>query len=309
MPVPHGHLNHPAETGLEEFRGRIRVATGLKIPYYRTSPLGRGDHHFTKAVIVVHGRLRNADDYFQRVIAAARLSGCQQTTLIIAPRFQKECDHPAADEQYWTGNWNQGNLSVNHPRISSFAVIDEIFARLSDSSKFPRLNQIVIAGHSGGGQFANRYAAGGTATDRPDIEVRYLVMNPSSFVYLDEYRRDKDRTWVKPDVLNYNGYKYGLNDLNAYLKRAGAEKMRANMFTRRVWYLGGMEDTESENLDDDSRAMVQGGNRYERWKTYRLHVARFSKWKTVAVFEAIDGIGHSGQEMFSSSAARRVMFD
>ena len=80
----------------------------------------------------------------------------------------------------------------------------------------------MIAGHSAGGQFANRFAAAHPAQP----ETRYIVANPSSYLYLDAQRRED--LWLdkfsipKSDVcFNYNHYKYGTEILNAYMLARG----------------------------------------------------------------------------------------
>ena len=78
-------------------------------------------------------------------------------------------------------------------RLSSFAVADRLLAELSDAKRFPNLRRIVLAGHSAGGQFVNRYVAVGRlgesgAGPARRLEYRFLVANPSSYLYLDGRR-------------------------------------------------------------------------------------------------------------------------
>ena len=66
---------------------------------------------------------------------AAELAGQSATTLVIAPQFLNETDvavHPVADTVLrWQGNeWMAGGESTAPFRLSSYAALDEIIARL-----------------------------------------------------------------------------------------------------------------------------------------------------------------------------------
>ena len=116
-----------------------------------------------RVLIIVHGRLRNAQTYLQSGEHAAELAGQSATTLVIAPQFLNETDvaqHPVADTVLrWQGNeWMAGGESTAPFRLSSYDALDEIIARLGDRQQFPDLKQIVVAGHSGGAQVVQRYA-------------------------------------------------------------------------------------------------------------------------------------------------------
>jgi hypothetical protein len=50
------------------------------------------------------------------------------------------------------------------------------------------LKHIVIAGHSGGGQYTLRYAMASQVDDTEGVAVSYVVSNPDALVYLDELR-------------------------------------------------------------------------------------------------------------------------
>ncbi len=54
---------------------------------YRTWPLETRNEAITRAVIVVHGAGRDADNYFRNALAAAFLAGALDDTVVIAPRI------------------------------------------------------------------------------------------------------------------------------------------------------------------------------------------------------------------------------
>jgi trehalose 6-phosphate synthase len=71
---------------------------------------------------------------------------------------------------------------------------------------FPDLKTVVLAGHSGGGQLVHRYAVVGkapAALASAGIHLRYVVANPSSYVYFSDARpalnahcREFNRCWT-----------------------------------------------------------------------------------------------------------------
>ena len=122
-----------------------------------------GDADVTRAIIVVHGTNRNGNDYFERAVAAADAMGLEELTLVVAPTFQTIDDGPRSDEPYWTsGGWKRGHLSSSSgptPRVSSYAAIDRILGIVTDRTRFPAVEDVVVTGHSAGGQVAHRFAA------------------------------------------------------------------------------------------------------------------------------------------------------
>ena len=165
--VPAAENDHWAE--------RLTFSTGRSAGYIASAPLRQAQPQVQIAVLVVDGSNRDDEGNFARIMAAARASGKGPTTLVIAPRFKTADDQPAADEHVWTkDDWPSGDLSHDGKdaagRLSSFAVLDRLFAELSDTTRFPGLRRIVLVGHSAGGQLVNRYVAvgrlGETAEER-----------------------------------------------------------------------------------------------------------------------------------------------
>ena len=116
-----------------------------------------------RALIVIHGRLRNAQTYLHSVEQAATRAGQLSTTLIIAPQFLNESDTARhslpADILRWHANdWMAGAPATSPAPLSSYAALDQILERLADGKRYPALHEIVVAGHSGGAQGVQRYA-------------------------------------------------------------------------------------------------------------------------------------------------------
>src|SRR5271156_222612 len=54
---------------------------------YRTYSLDTRNESITRALLVVHGAGRDADNYFRTALAAAFLAGALENTVVVAPRF------------------------------------------------------------------------------------------------------------------------------------------------------------------------------------------------------------------------------
>ena len=54
---------------------------------YRTYPLDVRNEKITRALIMVHGAGRDADNYFRTALAATFLAGAFDDTIVISPRF------------------------------------------------------------------------------------------------------------------------------------------------------------------------------------------------------------------------------
>src|SRR6266704_3042398 len=54
---------------------------------YRTYPIEAPNPQITRALVMVHGAGRDADNYFRTAVAAAFLAGALDDTIVISPRF------------------------------------------------------------------------------------------------------------------------------------------------------------------------------------------------------------------------------
>jgi pimeloyl-ACP methyl ester carboxylesterase len=168
--------------------------------YFGTSSLD-GDASVTRALIIVHGVLRDADYYYDTGVIAAAAGHALDQTLVIAPQFVERSElqgHALSPlTLYWNSKWPGGSDAVSPAPISTYDVFDAMIARLSDARRFPKLREIVLAGHSAGGQIVQRYAVVGRSPqlDRgARIPVHLVVSNPSSYFYFTDWRRCRKRT-------------------------------------------------------------------------------------------------------------------
>src|SRR5438093_8382229 len=105
---------------------------------YRTYALDAANPLITRALVMVHGAGRDADNYFRTAIASAFLAGALDDTIVISPRFassERGCqDRLAANEISWscTGDsWRWGGVASSDNRVTSYDLADELLRKLA----------------------------------------------------------------------------------------------------------------------------------------------------------------------------------
>jgi hypothetical protein len=285
------------------------------LPYCRNQRLGELRDTIQRAVIVIHGKQRNAKSYFDAVSRLANEEGHAQDTLVIALQFLTQADVTAnklpANVLYWDKEgWKHGMKSVNGAHLSSFEVLDRVLKRLIDQN--PNLHQIVIAGHSAGAQFVQKHAAG----RRLDLsswkgQLHYVVTNPGTYMYLTS-ERPEDPKGCKD---TYNDYRYGVeNNRLDYFMGTSPDSLWKKMAEYPLTLMLGDEDTDEKEGDTTCPALAQGKSRFERGKQfYRLtakslpaHVpgADLSRFKLLV----IPHVGHEFERMWDSRCGRNLLF-
>jgi hypothetical protein len=147
---------------------RMNLGNNITFPYHASSHLANGGN-YTLALVIQHGAMRNAEQYFCSFKGLMQEQGYRdfRDVLIIAPNFNYETDslvHP--NDVYWNaskpwGDWRVGAESdpsccgnkgrVGTPMtVSSFTVLDHILATLTSRRLFPKMNKISYVGHSAG---------------------------------------------------------------------------------------------------------------------------------------------------------------
>ncbi|MEX3773986.1 alpha/beta hydrolase [Pseudomonas sp. MYb118] len=278
--------------------------------------IGPAPTKIERVLIVIHGRLRNAETYRQNAERTVEQAGQSANTLVIAPQFLNDTDaasHPVADSVLrWQGNdWMAGGLSTAPFAVSSFAALDQIIARLGDRRQFPDVKDVVIVGHSGGAQVVQRYAMLGHK--QPELEaagvhVRYVVANPSSYAYFDERR---PVAFSHARCADYNRWKYGLADLPAYAEGQTPRQLEDNYVQRDIVYLLGQQDIDPNHpaLDKSCEAKAQGPNRLARGRNYFEYLKRRHPQGLNQQLLEVPGVGHNGGEMLMSVEGQKALFN
>ncbi|VIO81529.1 alpha/beta hydrolase [Bradyrhizobium ivorense] len=295
-----------------------RIAVGAAaFPVYLSTDWSNPLPDIARAVLVLHGVLRNADDYFRAALSAQAAAGeAGKTTLMIAPQFLIEPDVDAfklpADMLRWSlYGWQGGEPALAPDPASSFDALDAILARLGDKKLFPNLKQVVVFGHSGGGQVVQRYAIatkGDQALIREGIGVRFVVANPSSYAYFTKQRPMPE---IAANCHGYNRWKFGMDDRPPYLAAPSAAELEQAYVARRVIYLLGTLDTDPNHpaLDKSCMAEAEGPYRYARGHAYVAAMqARDSGTPNHSVWD-VPGVGHEGGKMLNSPCGLTAVFD
>src|SRR6059058_5763633 len=123
---------------------------------YSTYALDKKNEQIVRALIVVHGQGRDADNYFRTSLAATFLANAFNDTIVISPRLASNngtsCnDTLAATEVNWPcggDSWRSGGVATNNPKLTSYDFMDAIVRALANKTNFPNLKAIVISGHS-----------------------------------------------------------------------------------------------------------------------------------------------------------------
>jgi pimeloyl-ACP methyl ester carboxylesterase len=317
-----------------------------RLQVYRSYPLDVRNDGVQRALVMVHGGLRLAADQFTNELAAAFIDGALGDTVLVAPRFASNTSAPsstdpfacldalAAEEANWicedarADSWRNGSPATGNPNVTSFDFADEIVRRLADKTTFPNLKHIVIAGHSGGGQYALRYAMATRIHEIAGPSVSYVVSNPDALIYLDGLRPTPAAyppaaagpRFLPPvsgepfvpfaDARNcatFDDWQYGLRGRAGYTAALTDEQLQRQLASRPVTYLlGGADIVPFGGFDDSCPAMAQGPTRLARGLAYAAYInERYGARHQVVV---VDACGHDDRCMFTSKQALPLLF-
>jgi pimeloyl-ACP methyl ester carboxylesterase len=296
---------------------RISVGDQGVLPLYVSRDWDKPLPGITRAVVILHGVLRNADVYYRSAeLAQAAAGETGRSALLIAPQFLTDIDVDAFDLSPDTLRWSREGWEGGDPALapspaSSFDTLDAILARLADRRIFPDLKQVVVAGHSGGGQVVQRYAIAGrgeAALTREAIAVRYVVANPSSYAYFSPERPDGA---IAASCPGYDNWKYGMGRRPPYLADASPAELEQRYVARQVIYLLGTRDTDPNHsvLDKSCMAEAQGPFRYARGHAYAAAMAARDAGTPNHVTWDVPGVAHSGEKMLTSPCGLAALFD
>jgi pimeloyl-ACP methyl ester carboxylesterase len=305
---------------------------------YRTFSLSTRNTAVHRALIMVHGTNRNADHYFKTATSAAFLAGALEDTVVIAPSFlssDKGCaDKLQADEVSWScrgDSWRSGGTSTSNKNLTSFDFVDELLRRLADKKVFPNLTNIVIAGHSAGGQFVSRYEMANRVGDSLGVTVSYVVANPSSYAWPDATRvlpaddglpENAVAGWKEEaphtaftygpfdasKVPTYDRWPYGLeNRTGGYTVGMTDEQLKKQLASRPTTYLLSQVDTlPLGGFDGSPSAMVQGATRRARGEAFVKYINQQLGSTNKALI--IPECGHNDRCVYTTDAVLPVIF-
>jgi len=291
-------------------------------PVYANHDLKGDLSKIRQVVMVMHGLHRNGDQYFATAQRLLEQSGRDpQEVLLIAPNFPGKQDQSKGFTQmplWGTRDWAAGLDAQGVAfSLSSFKVMDDLVRKVTESPGFEGVATVIIAGHSAGGQFVQRYAALNQVDETirtRGLDLRYVVANPSSFLYFTP-QRPEDKTfkdYPAEQCPDFNQYRYGMENMIPYAKIQSSQEQFKRYSHRAVTYLMGGNDTDPNHklLDKTCPALAQGATRLSRAKSYiryeRFLVGRATKINHLA-YEVQD-VGHNQEKMFGSSCGMMSLF-
>ncbi|MCY1203625.1 hypothetical protein D9M72_151300 [compost metagenome] len=299
-----------------------------KMPVYANRKLDRDDlRDIRQVIVVIHGVKRDADRYYETVDELlARNPARARDTLILAPRYSGSIDSGFGGMAAWRkASWEDGEDSVQaagRPApVSAFQVLDDLLRSLDDRKRLPALAGIALAGHSAGAQLVQRYAVLNNVDGplrRDGLALRYVIANPSSYLYLTNERPRADGKGYAPYERGicptYNQYKYGTDKLPSYARETDESRLFVRYAARDVTYLLGGADNNPEHrlLDKTCGAEAQGATRLARGVGYAQYeyVLAARGAKPVALHRRayeVAGVGHDNKGMFGSVCGARAL--
>lgn len=305
---------------------------------YTTRSLDTPNPRMRRALIMVHGTLRNPDHYFDTAVTAAFLGRALDDTIVIAPRIASadgRChDQLAPNEVSYSclgDSWRSGGTSASNPDITSFDFVDQILRKLADKSKFPNMHAIVVAGHSAGGQFVARYQMANRIHETLGVPVTYVVANPSSYAWPDSTRpkpvddgapENAKAAWDSEKVhINfsygpfdasacpkYDQWPAGLEDrTSGYTKGTSDDQLLKQLVSRPVTFLLSQVDVlPLGGFDSSCPAMAQGATRRARGEAYLKYVNERFGAKHEA--QIVPECGHNDRCVYTTDAVLPVIF-
>jgi len=307
---------------------------------YTTFRLDARNPRIRRALVMVHGTLRNPDHYFATATGAGFLAGALNDTVIIAPAFHsadgKYCqDHLQPGEVSWRcggDSWRSGGTAASDPSLTSFDFMDQILRRLADRRIFPNMAVIVVAGHSAGGQFISRYEMANRVGDKLGIPVRYVVANPSSYAWPDATRalpvgdgapanavagwKDEDPhtnfsygAFDAAKAPTYDKWPYGLEKrTSGYTAGMSDDQLRRQLASRTTFYLLSQVDTlPLGGFDGSPNAMAQGATRRARGEAFVKYL-REHLGATHSSILIVPECGHNDRCVYTTDSVLAVIF-
>ncbi len=228
-----------------------------------------------RMIMVMHGTLRNADEYRDHSQRMAERFGA----LIVAPKFD--------ETRFPSRRYHRGGIlredGFAAPRSEwTYAFIPEIARKIREQEGKPSL-PFILLGHSAGGQFLVRLAGFyDTGAER------IVAANPGSDLFPT---RDMP-------------FGYGFGKLPAEL--SSDEVIRQYFAAPLTLYLGGSDNGYDEYLDTSKEAMAQGPGRRQRGQAcfeFARNLAAARGWKFNWRLVIAPGVNHDHQQMFEHAQA------
>ena len=226
-------------------------------------------------LVVMPGRGRNADDYRDDWLAAARTEGA----ILIVPEFP--------DTQYSTSDYNLGHMVDESGDVVSeaewtFSMVEGLFGYVAEEVKSTQAG-FYLYGHSAGGQFVHRFML----FMRDNRVIRAVSANSGWYTVPDQ---DTDFPY---------GLRQGPGDKDTDLERMLAQPLTVLLGSEDI-------DPDADGLRSNAESDEQGATRFDRgFYFFRTgqgvaeHMETAFAWE----IEIVNGVGHSNAGMVEEAAA------
>ncbi|PWN94702.1 hypothetical protein FA09DRAFT_284776, partial [Tilletiopsis washingtonensis] len=299
---------------------RSLVINGATQPLYIENTK---DYTKIKRVIIGQpGKPRDAWKYsnlFRNSLICAVANSSVPTTLadvlIAAPMWLDEEDAQAGAAQstdlYWSnGGWSVGSQSrgPNGASVSTFEVMDRLIDRFLNTTEFPAVTSIIVAGHSLGASFAQRYAMLRKPTSQ-DASISFWVGNPGAYVWPTSERP------VQPASSNCSSsvdeWAYGIGGSLPAYRISDVNRNKTGVyqeyFGRRVQYALGLEDDGPG--DTHCEAQYQGSSHLERGQNMEKALDGLPGGKPAShTFNYVPNTSHEDYKMMANAASQDYLF-
>jgi hypothetical protein len=223
------------------------------LPYYEQT--GKDATKIKRVVLVQPGKPRDSWKYINLIrnaltCAASREWGVDMSTILVAGAAWLNKDDASAGaaqaNDLYFGDWSGAGLSAGpgDTTVTSFKAFDQLVEKYFDKSKYPNLNNVVLAGHSLGASFTQRYAMLRNPTS-DDPNMIFWMGNPGAYVWPTDTRPVMNNGTCDGQ---FNDWPYGLNDTDPknvpiYARKGfNPQQTVATYFSRSVHYNLGLLD-------------------------------------------------------------------
>lgn len=289
-----------------------------------------------RAIVVWPGKPRDIWKYANLMMNARSVAvsdnfvkqgASNDSFLIVAPAMLNQMDLAAgaahSNELVFHGSgWQRGAPSRNPPMkhaVTSYAAVDQIIDQLFNKNTYPNLNQVVVAGHSMGGQAAQRYALM-KKTKVYDNNMRFWIGNPGSWAWLIDSRPYMNANVTCQAENAWDTWPYGLDGnqtkLTPYAKRdvvANKTYVVDRFLNRQVSYALALLDIGAG--DTHCPAKWQGGNHLDRGSQFVLQFANTTtllkgQFPPKHTLDYIANVSHQDYAMYSTNMSiQRLFYD
>ncbi|KAE8269592.1 hypothetical protein A4X09_0g2746 [Tilletia walkeri] len=311
-------------------------------------PASTSNKQATAAYVMIHGRIRNGNDYWTVMNNALQSAlgdkypGVDSNTIVTAPQFFSTKFNKGQYKSSQLGwadvnAWQAGEVATHPKRTtsSSFDALDAFIDEFSNKTKYPNMKNLTLVGHGGGAQLMARYAMVGKDTSS-NLWIRYIIGDPSSNAYFTKNRpRDVPASVASKDTCkDFNQWRYGFDNFTTYTGLKGKPiDFFAQYIQRDVIQIIGYQDVDSSG-DQYCMALLQGGkkrrDRNLSWWRYINTLARtnydvsgfpggFSEntlpdWSNVSQHQiahrliVVEDADHDAAKVFGGAEGRAALF-